>query len=154
MRTIRPANLSDLLPLLSLAECYYAEATEWDWFELDGDVLYANMQAAILSSDHIIIVAEKDGELVGGLWAATVPQVMTKAIFAKDLFLYVKPEHRDYWTANALSGAYEKWAAKKGASVIVVGANSNIEGNRGAKTLYRRRGYKPLGEILIKTIGE
>lgn len=154
MRTIRHAEAGDILPLLQLAEAYYSEATEWDWFELDGDVLYQNMVAAIAVPDHCLLVAYENGKLVGGIWGALLPQVMTRATLARDLFLYVYPEHRDYWTANALVDAFESWARDNGCAAVAVGANSNIRDNRGARTLYRRRGYKGLGEDFIKPIGD
>jgi len=157
MRTIRHAEEADILPLLSLSEAYFNEASSgegWDWFDLDGDVLFLNLLSAIHSEDHAVIVADVEGKVVGGMWGGICPLVMTRATLARDLFLYVLPEYRDLWTANEIVSFFEEWAKGKGASAVSVGANSNIKGNRGAEVLYRRRGYSPLGFDFIKKIGD
>lgn len=155
MRTIRLAEHYDLLCLLQMAERYAEEAKDaWDWFDLDGGLLCQNIMAAIDDIDHVIFVAEVDGELAGAIWGAAVPQVMTRAVVARDLFHYVYPERRDYWTAKALVEHFEHWANKVGCKAVSVGAHSGVKDNRGARFVYQRMGYKSLGEDFIKKMGD
>jgi len=96
-------------------------------------------QAAVSGID-CPLAAERDGELVGLVWAkvdADDPDTV-------NLFqMWVAPQCRGQGVAGALLAGAIDWARARGARTVGLGVNC---ANRAAVALYQRAGFRILGE--------
>jgi len=152
MPKIRIATELDLFWLVQLAKTYVEEADRWGNLTFDPERAVKYAALAIEDKDQQIFIAVEEGEIVGFIWVTIMGQVWTADPIARDLFLYVHPEHRNASVAIGLVVAFEKWAEACGAKAIHVGANSGINEDKAASGLYRHLGYEPGGANFYKTL--
>lgn len=149
---VRAAIDLDILPLLTLAGEYQAEASRWSVFSFDPDRAVALAAIAVMDPMQQIFIAYKGSEVHGFIWVALDSPVWSKDIVGYDLFLYVPKKHRNLFTAKALVGAFEKWAKACGAKAVHTGTNSGIFNDNPAEALYKHLGYSQGGSNFYKEI--
>jgi len=100
----------------------------------------ARLENAAVSSADCPLGAERDGELVGMVWAkvdADDPDTV-------NLYqMWVAPACRGQGVARALLDGAVGWARSRGARMVGLGVNC---ANRSAVALYERAGFRVLGE--------
>lgn len=150
---IRVAKDLDVLDLIRLGKAYYEnEAHNWQGMTINYPHLSNHMRNAVGDTEQLLMVAEEDGKIVGGIWMCVNDHVWTTDLIARDLFLFVLPEHRSFKLARSLILHMEMWAATKNVKKILVGAMSGINDNRAAIAVYKRMGYAHQGTSLCKTL--
>lgn len=155
MLTIRKAKPSDLLPLLQLAEKYHHASEAWQFYgELDGEWIASAIGLSIMDTRTNIMVAIKDGNLIGVHWSTLVVQLMAPVDLLSTNFFFVLPDHRSYQVAHGLLLGAEEFAREKGAKGIVAGCNFSDDPNtnRAAEVLHKRSGYTSFGTTHFKYV--
>jgi GNAT superfamily N-acetyltransferase len=96
-------------------------------------------------------VLSSDGELVAIFLGFVAPQFFGDGLGAKDLAMYVKPEHRGGMHFVRLVRAFERWAKLRGARVCTLGQSTGVAMDRTRK-LFERLGYITTGYSTRKGI--
>ena len=95
----------------------------------------------LTESPTAVWVAEKEGEVVGGLVAAISPVWFAPhARLANELAWWVAAEHRGGTAAIKLHAAFERWAKVHGAHAQVL-SDLVVDGKPTARSIIERLGY-------------
>ena len=155
MPTIREANESDLLHLLSIAERYDEDAQDWDWYEkLDGKWICLNLMTAIHDPNQCVLTAWEEDKLVGVYWAFMSLQAMAPIYITRNNFFYVLPKYRTFDIARGMMRYIEEWSDWRGSKLMAIGCNFSADPkqNRAAELLHKRAGYQSFGVDYIKRL--
>lgn len=150
---IREANSIDLCNLMPVYEEYHQEGREEIRGSFELETLMTNAMLAKEHPDYLILVAYKGGKLVGFLHAYASPEIWNSDLILNITLLYVRKEHRGTCTALYLMRKAEQWGKKKGAVNALSGANSGIA-DKLVNGFYERLGFKPIGLMFNKKIGD
>ena len=99
-------------------------------------------------TEALVMVAEHEGEIVGGLGALKFPMFFSSVHAAMELFWYVAPERRGSRDAVRMLRVLEQWARTVGCKVLTMIAIA-IDGSPAAD-LYKREGFAPLETHFVK----
>lgn len=134
---IRPAALGDIPRIVELGRRFLQEGPYKD--ELADKPEEATQFAANMlnNSKGTILVAEKDGALIGVIAFITMPHWFSGEITATEMIWYVEPEHRAGGIAMRLMWASESLAKALGATRMAFTAPTPQVGE-----IYKRFGYK------------
>lgn len=147
MCTVRLATPDDLNTLTRMGERFLAfsplaQVVEPDPYAM-REVLerFAKPGTLLAESDTAVWVAEKEGEVVGGLVAAISPVWFAPhARVATELAWWVAAEHRGGTAAIKLHAAFERWAQAHGAHAQVL-SDLVVDGEPTAGSIIERLGY-------------
>lgn len=103
------------------------------------------------SEDMVGFVAVSGKEVVGMMSADVAPYLYGHELIAKDMLLYVQPEHRGSMAFLEMIKEYENWAFIKGAKLVFLSQTSGIDVEKVNK-LYSRLGYDMVGGIHTKVM--
>ncbi len=95
------------------------------------------------------VVAEKDGEVVGGMMGDVYTPWYSNDRMGIDYTLYIEPEHRNGLLAVKMVKKFEQWCISMGAKQIRPGIGT---GDKNAIRLYKALGYKSVGEWFLKDV--
>jgi GNAT superfamily N-acetyltransferase len=95
------------------------------------------------------VVAEKDGEIVGGMMGDVYTPWYSNDRMGIDYTLYIEPEHRNGLLAVKMVKRFEQWCISMGAKQIRPGIGT---GDKNAIRLYKALGYKSVGEWFLKDV--
>lgn len=132
--SIRPAQPSDVAALVELADQMHIESPRFRVFKFLPDRFRASLESLLESPHGCVLVAEKNGAVVGGLAAVAFPHFACDVLQACDLGLFMAPEHRGGTTAARLVRHYVEWARGIGAEPSI-GINTGVEPERTAQLL-------------------
>lgn len=132
--TIRPATADDIPALIALGAVMHAESPRFSRFGFERDRLDGNIRMVLAYEYGFAVVAEHDGEMVGGLLAVAMPHFACDLLQACDLAYFVRPDRRGGIAAARLADAYREWAASIGAEASI-GLNTGVQPERTAKLL-------------------
>lgn len=148
---IRPASLSDVAAVAVLGERFHEEAGLGDIASYSHADTRATLAGMVESPDAILIVAEKDGEIVGMAGALTFPFYFNAGHrTAQELFWYVKSDARD-GTGRELIDALEATAREMGCESLIMIALENISPEVTGR-YYRSRGYRAAEHSWIRRL--
>jgi RimJ/RimL family protein N-acetyltransferase len=160
MCTIRPAEPKDLDALTDMGAQFFAYSTFAKVVQFDRDAAraaiarYAAPGTMLTDPDSVVLVAEVEGEVVGGLVGFIGPMWFNPAArVATELAWWVAEEHRGGTAAIRLYRAFEAWADKQDADVIVM-SDLVIEGETPAARLFEKLGYATVERAHIKQRGK
>jgi L-amino acid N-acyltransferase YncA len=143
---IRQAIESDIPALVEMGQLLHDESSY-------KHVSYSPERVAatclLMMKNGFLVVAEKDGEVVGGMMGDVQVAWYTTERMGFDLSLYIKPEHRSGMMAMRMIKRFENWCIKMGATQIRPGIGT---GNPSVTRLYKALGYKYVGELLLKDV--
>lgn len=142
---IRDAVQADIPTLLVLGERMHAESRyrHMPWSRAKVAEL---MDALIASEDGLLLVAERDGEIIGGMLASVAEHYFSPAKVASDFALFVSPDRRGGLAAMSLLRRYASWARERGAVLVQAGITTGIN-VEAATRLYEVAGFKPIGPL-------
>lgn len=139
--TIRVLAPSDLYLVVPFAQAYVLEQPRAGGFSvqrfLDFWITLQNQFSGV------ILVAELDGLLIGGISGYVIPDAYAARMLAQEGFFYVVPEHRHSRVALDLFRAFLEWAESTPAEAQRVGY---LEGPfaRPLAALFTRHGFRQL----------
>lgn len=143
---IRQATVDDIPALLVLGKRMNNE-TSYKHVEYAPDRVAATCQLMITSG--FLMVAEKNGEVVGVMMGDVVTPWYTNERMGIDYALYIYPEHRNGLIAVRLIKKFEEWCIAMGATQIRPGIGT---GDKNVIRLYKSLGFKSVGEWFLKDI--
>lgn len=135
---IRPATEADVPAIVAMSRLFYGTTHYADWCEMDDATVEA--QTRTLLSDHVMLVAEVDGVVVGMVGLFVAPFLFNANVTgAYEVVWYVDPAARGGRIAWSLLKAIEPACKAKGATRIQMVHMPNSPPQ--AAALYERFGY-------------
>lgn len=146
---IRVADLTDTTDIIVLGKEFYKEFYS-DVLNWNSKLAAQNLEAAIEEDPFLVLVIEKENEIVGMLVAMVSQCFFSYDVQASELAWYIEKNHRKTRQAIKLLDLYEDWAKGRGAKLANM---MNIEGTpKAIVNLYERRGYKLKENTFIKEL--
>lgn len=142
---IRPATHDDIDRLVILGEEMHVES-RFARLPLDVDKVRALFAHLIESPDGLLIVAEKDGEVIGGFAGYVAEHYFARTKVASDFGLFISRQYRGGMTAARLLKAYATWAKERGAVMIQAGITTGVHVEESTR-LYRAVGFSQVGTL-------
>lgn len=138
IRILPPGELYRIIPF---AGDYVREQPRPGGFSMD--MFLGFWQTVLTQFSGVILVAEIDGEIVGGTSGYLVPDCYTRRLLAQQGFFYIAPEHRDGQIWIEVFEAFLQWAKTTPAVAIRVGSLAG-RFERPLYRLYVTHGFLPL----------
>ncbi|WP_152867552.1 GNAT family N-acetyltransferase [Streptomyces acidicola] len=140
---VRKAGHADVVGLVACSRALFAEdagtrdpSINVDWPREHGPQRFA---AGIDDPDRLLLVADRDGEVVGHLTGVVAEASAMKPVRVASLVsMYVQPAHRGGQIGGRLIGEFMAWAKEKGAELAEVTAYAS---NTEAVCFYERNGF-------------
>lgn len=150
MFNIRLAAPEDIEHILRIAQRFYTDSPFSPLIPFDEDS--AAVVGFQVTEQGYCVLAEVDGEVVGGIGCMVSPFSMNNAFnVATEVFWYVEPEHRGTpGLAQGLIESAEALAKHDGCTLISMASLSTSP--EGVDAFYRRRGYAQVEHTYIKGI--
>lgn len=146
---IRPAGLGESAEIVSLLRAFHGESGWNRWFGWDRRSVASFVRQ--LMAEHVLLVAEIDGRIVGTAAAVLHASPFNEGVtVAQEMFWYVAPAHRK-GLGGDLMAALERSCRERGADLFVMAC---IQGKRDASLsrVYRAAGFVPSECTFIKRI--
>jgi ribosomal protein S18 acetylase RimI-like enzyme len=144
---IRPARLPDDMPGLVRLFFDVHDATPEHGHPVTED--YARAIHQPVAPDHLLLVAELDGEVVGTLDARLRRDDAAGFVGVYVDNLAVAAAHRSRGIGTRLMTAVEDWASAQSARSVALDTELS---NAGAQRLYQRLGYQRRAVIMAKDL--
>jgi len=146
--TVRVATIEDIAPCLPLAARFWAECGHAAYIPFD----YDSAAEYFLNSLNcgLLVVSEKEGEIVGFGAGITSPCVVNKAFkVGCELAWWIRPEYRKGPMAIRMMKLLEDGAQKQGCSIWSMMCMESMDAD-GVESIYLRSGYAPGERAFIK----
>lgn len=142
---IRNATRQDIPAILAHAQAMHVES-RYRVLPWDGDKVAGLIDWLIDYPDGIAIVAEEDGQIVGGFLGAITPHFCSPATVAQDYGLFVAQQWRGSAIGADLLRAFVAWAKSRDVAMINVGVTTGIKHESTAR-LFGHVGFVEIGQI-------
>lgn len=139
--TIRPATYDDLDILLDLSAAMHKESPRFSRIEFSMAKMLSLFITLIDSESGLVLVADRDGAVVGAVAAMVCAHWMSDDIIANEYGVFILPQHRGGMTAARLVRSYIEWGKAKGAKMIQLGISTDVLAEETA-ALYQALGLK------------
>jgi N-acetylglutamate synthase-like GNAT family acetyltransferase len=151
MTVVRRAVPNDLPSIMKMLGEYLAGcATSYPSPELPA-AAQTLLSAFHETSPMLVLVAERDGELVGMACATSGRYLWAFAIQVEMKLILVRPDSRGGRAVLRLLEAIEQWAVSKGAVEISFAAATGKDDERTARMM-EKRGYRRSGIDMVKPL--
>jgi GNAT superfamily N-acetyltransferase len=134
----------DIPALVGLAEAMHAEGS-FAGMNFTPEILAAYLAQSILQG-QFVVVAEKNGEIIGAFVGFTYRSIFGHDYIAADDGLFIAREHRGGRLAIQLVKAFVEWAKAQGVKQIRPGVSTGAVG-QGAERLYEHLGFERVGAL-------
>lgn len=145
--TIRPARHDDLGRLAEIGAVLHSESEHFQRCRYAPEKVQVFLGALLQSTDGLVLVVEKDGEIVGGIAAMVAEQWYSFDRIATDVSVFILPEHRGGTAPARLLNAYRDWAASRGAVYALAGISTSVTVER-TQALYEALGARYVGPMM------
>jgi len=149
---IRPATIHDIEALLKMGKTMFNESW-YRKYDFDSEKVRFLIHALIASDEGIALVAENDGEIIGGFLGECAEHYFGNHRYAYDFAIFVKPEHRGGLTGATLLQAYIATAERMGVDEITIANTTGVMPERVEK-LFTRIGFERLGGVFKMQVGK
>lgn len=139
--SIRTATTDDVPRLVELGAALHAESPRWSRIPFSRARAAETLTALILSADGVVYVAERDGQIIGGIAACIQQHWACEARVAHELSFFIEPARRGGFDACRLICAMRAWAEMRGAVWLVAGTSTGVDPELTAR-LYERLGFE------------
>lgn len=143
---IRNATTADIPSLIELGTRMYLESRYSANSPFDADKCAELAKSLISSPAGCVLVAEKEGQVVGWLGGGIAEQFFSSQLMAFEYGLFVAPEHRGGSAGPRLARTFIDWAKDHGAAVINMGITTGVHAER-TGALYSRLGLQLTGQL-------
>lgn len=139
---IRRGKLEDIPKLLDIGQWYLDQIH--DGLKIDRKAAPKDLRYLMSSATGVVLVAEKDGEIVGGLAGQVVKQSFVDVRFATDLAFVVKPGNPVM--AVMLARRFIQWArGQKNVKEITLQISSGLANADRVARMYEKLGLRNMG---------
>lgn len=146
---VRQAIERDVADIVRMSRAFYATTTYREYADFDEATVTALAEALV--RDHVMLVAEADGQVVGMVGLFVVPFMFNHGHqMAHEVVWYVDPEAQGAGAGKALLAAIEPACKAKGATGIFMIHLSNSPPQ--AAEIYQRMGYAHSETVYVRTI--
>lgn len=142
---IRQATTGDIPRMLELGRVMHAES-RYSVHAWNDAKVHALIVQLIESEDGLALVAEHDGEIVGGFIGYVGEHYFTDVLVASDYALFVGMSHRGAMAGKRLIGAYVEWAKSRGAAMIQIGITTGVAVDASSR-LVESCGFRNVGNL-------
>jgi L-amino acid N-acyltransferase YncA len=147
---IRPALATDIPALVEIGHKFFALNPFRHKTSIDEDSLAASLAGFI--KDHVVLMAEIDGKVIGTAGAVIVPLYWNDNYFqGLETFWWLDPEHRGNGNGKALRAALEASAKEEGADFWVMMALEDSEPEKVGE-MYKKAGLVPIEHSYMKAL--
>jgi GNAT superfamily N-acetyltransferase len=150
MVVVRKAVVEDMPAYMDLAAAFVASTPVSSIIPFDRGSTEDFVVGALDNPDMLVLVAEKEGTVVGITAALAYPMYFNPSkLVAQELWWYLAPDARGGPAAKLLFQTIEKWAKTKGAEAMFMIALADERVDAVAK-VYKRNGYTPVERTYAK----
>lgn len=149
MTTIRKATLADVPAIVSMSAKFYATTNYAKWADFNAESVAA--LAANLAENHVMLLAEQAGEVVGMVGLFVAPFVFnTDRTGAYEVVWWVNPDAQGQGAGKALLAAIEPACKDAGCHAIQMVHLSTSPPQ--AAAIYERMGYAHTESSYTRTL--
>jgi GNAT superfamily N-acetyltransferase len=146
---VRNAKAGDIPALIELGARMYIESRYSQNSPFDEEKCAELARNLISSPAGCLLVAEKDGAVIGWLAGGIAEQWFSRQLMAFEYGLFIAPEHRGGTAGPRLAKAFITWAEEHGAAIINMGITTGVHEER-TGDLYSRLGLSRTGLLYSK----
>jgi GNAT superfamily N-acetyltransferase len=143
---IRPATIEDLPALLELGRRMHQESPRFNRLSFNDEKVRNLLMMATVSPNYCMLVADNDGEMVGGFAGFIAAHWFSDDLVASDLALFVQPGRRGGLAGARLVKEFIAWAKERGPKQINLGISTGVSVEETAQ-LYSAIGLKQFGYL-------
>jgi len=143
---IRPATIEDLPALIDLGRRMHQESPRFSRLSFNDEKVRNLLMMATVSPNYCLLVADNDGELMGGFAGFIAAHWFSDDLVASDLALFVQPGRRGGMAGARLVKAFIAWAHDHGAKQTNLGISTGVSVEETAQ-LYSAIGLKQFGYL-------
>lgn len=140
---IRPANYEDIPALVDLGAVMHQES-RYRVLPYAPNKVFGLLANMIEKDTGLLIVAERNGEIIGGFMGLVVEHWFSNSLIATDFALFIHPDHRGGMTAARLLKRFVAWSRERGAELITAGITTGVNADASTR-LYQSIGFEPVG---------
>ncbi len=150
IREVTPEDLNKpgyLVEMVALGKLVH-ESSAYKHLPFDPGVLALQLESCVLDDEGLVVAAERNGKLIGGLVADIVPFFYSQAKEAIESIIFIHPDYSHTLDGPKLISAYVKWAKANNCAHISLGHSAGFEkGHKLGEYLIRRHGFKEAGVL-------
>jgi len=143
---VRNATAGDIPALIELGTRMYLESRYADTSPFDDQKCAELAGHLINAPSGCVLVAEKDGQIVGWMAGGIGEQWFSRKLMAFEYGLFIAPEHRGSSAAPRMVKAFIGWAKENGAAVVNMGITTGVHEER-TGAMYGRLGLQRFGSL-------
>lgn len=145
---IRAATANDITPLLILGSKMHQESPRFRERNFDMLKVAKLMHWLVTDENGMLLVAERDGQIVGGMLALVAEDYFGSDLQASELALYVNPDKRGCMSGVRLLRGYVDWAMARGVvhGSIQAGISTGVHPERTGR-MYELAGFRQVGGL-------
>ena len=148
MIKIRQATLNDMEVLKQFTLIFVAESLRYRSLGVNVDKVLHTMRGFIECDDYgVVLLADLDGELVGGFMGAIADEWQSDNTTSFDMINFVDPKHRGSGVARELCLKFIEWSKSKGVKAVQCGTATGVNTEHAIK-LYSSMGFNHIGSFL------
>lgn len=147
----RFGTFDDIPAIVALGRAMHAES-RFRTISFDESKL-ARVLALLMADGGCVLVAERDGVLIGAFLGAVSEFYFSREQEASDLALFVHPQHRGGMAGPALLRAFIAWAKARGVRHLGVAISTGVMIEE-TGALFERLGFQRVGAAFAMEIVE
>ena len=148
---IRLATIEDMPEMIRIGRNFSGFVPHGDGIIPDDEQLERSL-TTLFNLGGVVFLAEKGGEVIGGLVAILSPVWYNMdRFYATELGWWVEKEHRTGTTALRLVKVFEKWAKDSGAEYATM-CNMIHANEKQIGVVYEKKGYIMVEQTFMKKI--
>lgn len=139
---VRSATFDDIPAIVGLLRVMHAESRFRSIEFVDAKA--AATVAGLLTERMCVLVAEREGAMIGFFLGAVSEYFFSHEPFAADLALFVDPSQRGGMAGASLLRAFKAWAQARGIRHVEIGVTTGVTVEKTA-ALFERLGFRRQG---------
>lgn len=152
MTTIRPGEKKDIPAALQLGKEMHEESPIYQQMDYSFQKVQDLLHRHVNEDGLVWLVAEQDGEIIGGILGIISEHYFGKDLMAVDEALFVTKGKRGGSAAFKLIRGFAEIAALRGARRIMLGTTTGVEAEAVGR-FYEKLGFERIGGLYNTFLG-
>lgn len=149
---VRNAEEKDLITIVEMGELFHAEAGLDKVASYNRFHTYKMVEELLNAPEGILLVAEKDGEIIGMTGGITYPMYFNQdSISGQEMFWYVEPEYRNGTIGIKMLREMEKQAKERGCDTFTMISEDYLNPEALDK-MYLKSGYRRYEHTYVRNL--